>query len=95
MRSTGSVSSRQQRSRTPTWGSSGGGEAVPGGVTVRLRVVAPAPAEMLTVREVAAALRVNTATVYKLFPCSRPSRRKVNHFAVNRVVGPSRVGVLL
>jgi excisionase family DNA binding protein len=52
---------------------SDGGDGSPGGVaaapdhgTPRLRVVAPPPGEMLTVREVAAALRVSTATVYKL-----------------------------
>ena len=47
-------------------GTPGAGEVARGHGTPRLRVVAPPPGEMLTVREVAAALRVSTATVYNL-----------------------------
>ena len=55
------------------------GDSAPGLGTAGLRVVAPAPGEMLTVREVAAALRVSTATVYKLVATGELSHVRVRN----------------
>jgi excisionase family DNA binding protein len=72
-------------------GSPRGGEPAPGLGTAQLRVVAPPRGEMLTVRQVAAALRVSTATVYELVAMGELSHVRVgNSIRIPRTELPAR-----